>query len=848
MKITRFDVSPNLPEKLAHLKDLAMNVWFSWNWEAVRLFIRLDHKLWEASYQNPVKMLGQLPQSVLDEAAQDESFVAELEKVYKNFCDYQKRRGWFERAYPDKKDFLVAYFCMEYGIDEGIPIYSGGLGILAGDTLKSSSDLGLPLVAVGLLYQKGYFQQRLNLDGWQQEYYPDNDWYNMPVTLEKDDQGKPRSIDVDLAGERVRAQIWRVQVGRTPLYLLDTNIPDNSQRNRGITGQLYGGDRDMRIRQEIVLGVGGYYALESMGLAPTVYHINEGHAAFLLLERIRRMVKDKGLSFETARELVWASSAFTTHTPVPAGNEVFDPELVKKYAGPTATDMGLSWQQFFELGKDTAGVSEAFSLSALALRLSAWSNGVSALHGAVAREMWHHLWPDLLEAEVPVKSITNGIHTRSWISHDLGDLLDRYLGPKFYENPEDQKVWDNVNDIPDVELWRVHEQRRERLVFFVRKTLRSNLMRQGAGSAAVEIAEEVLDPSVLTIGFARRFATYKRSTLLVSDEERLVRILTNAERPVQIVFAGKAHPQDTEGKEMIKEIIHFARQSSVRNHVVFLEDYDINVARYFVQGVDVWLNTPVRPMEASGTSGMKAASNGVPNLSVLDGWWAEGYSPSVGWMLGADDDILDPKERDRVDGEALYNILELEVAPLFYERDRTGVPRGWVRMMKDTLMSLAEMYNTHRMVREYTERAFLPAHDKSVMLTAEHAAKAKELADWRRYVGQAWSGIHIESDLASKNGDLRVGQKLSFNARVRLGRLKPEDVNVQIVYGPLDPQDRITAPATVNMTATGERDGRVVYTAEPVFTASGQYGFAIRVVPKNENLLHPFTPQMVTWE
>jgi len=847
MKVTRFDVAPNLPEKLAHLKDLAMNPWFSWNWEAVRLFIRLDAKLWEACYQNPVLMLGRISQSILDEAAQDESFVAELDKVYGHLSSYQKRRGWFERAHGDKKDFLAAYFCMEYGIDEGIPIYSGGLGILSGDHLKSTSDLGLPLVAVGLLYQKGYFQQRLNLDGWQQEHYPDNDWYNMPVTRVLDANGEHMRVMVDLAGEPINAAIWCVQVGRTPLYLLDTNLPENPPRHREITSQLYGGDRDMRIRQEIVLGIGGIHALHALGLSPTVYHINEGHSAFMALERMRRYMKEQGLSFDEAREVVWASTVFTTHTPVPAGNEVFDPELVKCYLSGMAAQMGVSWETLAELGKDSASPTPAFSMSALALRVSAFANGVSALHGEVARKMWKHLWPELLEAEVPVTSVTNGIHTRSWISHDLGDLLDRYLGPKFYDNPEDQRVWEGVNDIPDVELWRAHEVRRERLVFFARKTLRANLLRQGAGANAVELAEEILDPRVLTLGFARRFATYKRSTLLLSDPERLTKILTNPERPVQIVFAGKAHPQDTAGKEMIRTIIHFARQKDVRMNVAFLEDYDINIARYFVQGVDVWVNNPVRPMEASGTSGMKAAANGVPNLSVMDGWWAEGYSPKVGWMLG-ESELQDPAERDKVDSNDLYNLLELEVAPLFYDRDRTGVPRRWVRMMKDCLMSLAALFNTHRMVREYTERAYLPAYAAMTKLAAADAAKARELAAWRRKVAANWGGVYVQSDLDGKVSHIKVGEQLSVIARVGLGSLAPDDVRVEVVYGTTDTQGRIVKPMAVPMQLAGRENGHVIFRAQPAFTQSGEYGFGVRVLPQHESLLHAFTPPYVTWE
>jgi len=849
MRVRQFDVQPNIPERLAHLQNLAMNLWFCWNWEAVRLFIRLDAKLWESCYQNPVLMLGRLPQEVFEEAAQDESFIANLEKVYAEFFSYLTRRGWFERAHPDKADFQAAYFSCEYGIDEGLPIYSGGLGILSGDHLKSASDLGLPLVGVGLLYQKGYFQQQLNLDGWQQENYPGNDWYNMPVALEHKPDGSQVSVTVPIAGESVVARVWRVQVGRTPLYLLDTNIPENSPRQREITGQLYGGDRDMRIRQEVLLGIGGVKALAALGLKPTVYHINEGHSAFMCVERVRELVKDRGLTWAEAREFVWATTVFTTHTPVPAGNEVFDLALVKKYLAPAVAEIGITWDEFAALGGESRpGTAASFSMPALALRLSAFTNGVSKLHGRVSRKMWHDLWPDLLEDEVPIKSVTNGVHTRSWISHDMVDLLDRYLGPRFMENPEDQRTWDNVDDIPDTELWRVHELRRERMVFFVRKRLRAQLMRQGAGSAAVELSDEVLDPAVLTLGFARRFAAYKRGGLLLTDPERFVKILTDPERPVQIVFAGKAHPQDNEGKELIKAIIHFARQTGVRNRVVFIEDYDINVARYLVQGCDVWVNTPVRPQEASGTSGMKASANGLLNLSVLDGWWGEGFTAEAGWMLGERTDYADPAERDRVDSEALYNILEREVAPIFYERDRTGVPRRWIKMMKTSLKRLGGVFNTHRMVREYTERAYLPAHAAFGQLSADSMAKAREIAKWRAKVRAGWAGVSLEAMPVRQDAEVRVGDKVNVRVRARLGALAPEDVLVQAIYGSVDHQGNIVNPSSVPMRVAEGADGAVTFEGDISCTQSGQFGFAVRAVPFHKDLIHPFTPPLVTWE
>ncbi len=853
MQIQRFNVAPNIPEKIAHLKDLAMNLWFCWNWEAVRLFIRLDHRLWEQCYQNPVELLGSLPQETLDDAARDESFVSELERVYEHFSEYMARHVWFDRSHGDEKGFLTAYFSAEYGIDEGLPIYSGGLGILSGDHLKSASDLGVPLVGVGLLYQKGYFRQRLNLDGWQQEQYPVNDWYNMPVTVERKEDGSPVKVSIDITGTPVTLQVWRVQVGRTPLYLLDTNIPENAPPYRDITDELYGGDRQTRIQQELVLGVGGIRALRALGLKPSVYHVNEGHSAFLTLERIRVLVQEKGLSFEEAREVIKASTVFTTHTPVPAGNEVFNLDMVKRYLEGAPEALGLSWEEFAALGQngrdtlDKEGRQTAFSMSALALRLSSFSNGVAKLHGKTSRSMWKDLWPDLLEDETPITSVTNGIHNRSWISHDLGDLLERYLGPKFMDNPEDRDIWENVDEIPDGEIWRTHQSRRERLVFFIRKRLREQLKRQGAGSVAVKMAEEVLSPDCLTVGFARRFASYKRANLILKDTERLKSFLCDNDRPMQLIFAGKAHPADTEGKELIKSIVHFGRRPDLRNRVVFIEDYDINVARYLLQGVDVWLNTPVRPMEASGTSGMKAAANCVLNLSVLDGWWDEGYHQSAGWSLGGGQDIEDESERDRVESEALYNILQHEVLPLFYDRDRTGIPREWVRMMKSCLKKLAWTFSSNRMVREYTERAYLGAHKAAGTLAANDFAKTRELAAWREHIAEHWPHLRLSSEKVSQIDNVKVHDHIPIKVKAGLGELAVSDVQLQVVYGLIDRHGQIAEPKVLAMQPGVKEDGQVEYSAEIVCTQSGRYGFAVRAVPKPDGYSLFHAPHLVTW-
>ncbi|MGB3096415.1 MAG: alpha-glucan family phosphorylase [Candidatus Deferrimicrobiaceae bacterium] len=848
MKIRKFHVHPNLPPELGPLQEIAMNLWYSWNWEAVQLFIRLSPDLWEKSYQNPVLMLGSLSQEELEEAARDDSFVANVKRVHQSLVDYLKAPGWFREVHGGEEGCKIAYFSAEFGIDEGLPIYSGGLGVLSGDTLKSASDLGLPLVGVGLLYQKGYFRQVLSLDGWQQELYPDNDWYNMPVTIERDGAGKALRIEVDMAGEKVRARIWRVQIGRIPLYLLDTNVEENSPRGREITGTLYGGDREMRIRQEIMLGIGGVRALRTLGVAPTVYHMNEGHSAFLALERIRAHMEEHGVSFAEAREQVLASNVFTTHTPVPAGNELFATELMRKYLSKVAEKIGLPWQEFLGMGQLASAKTPDFGLTVLALRSAAHTNGVSRLHAETSRKMWKDLWPGLPESEVPIHSITNGIHTRSWLSHEMGDLFTRYLGPRFVEKPADHSVWERVETIPPVELWRTHEGRRERLVFFVRDRLKTQLTRQGAGASVVQAAEEVLNPEVLTIGFSRRFATYKRAGLLFRQPERLVRLLDNQERPVQIVFAGKAHPQDTPAKEIIKSVIQFASDPRIRHRLVFLEDYDINVGRYLVQGVDVWLNTPRRPQEASGTSGMKAAANGGLNVSILDGWWSEGYAPDTGWAIGSGEVYKNAEEQDQFECEVLYNMLENEIIPLFYERDKGGLPRGWIDMMKTSMRKLGATFNTARMVEEYAERFYLPAHRAGVRLAKEGFASAKELSAWRSRVTAEWSRLSIRVDGAKPAGDLLVGSRVAVTVRASLGALSAGDIAVEVYYGMLDTAGEVRNGEIIRASHEGREGNEEIFRAEIPCQVSGRFGFAARILPRNPDIVNPLTPLLLTWE
>ena len=844
MKIRKIKVHPNLPEALAPLKEIAMNVWYSWNWDAVHLFIRLNPAVWEESMQNPVLMLGMVSQQDLEKAANDDSYISSLTRVYDRFKEYMSGSGWYQEAGHDP-NALIAYFSAEYGLAEGLPIYSGGLGVLSGDHLKAASDLGLPLVGVGLLYQKGYFRQKLNLDGWQQEDYPDNDWYNMPVYMEKGKDGKSVIVPIELENTTVFAKVWRVQVGRTPLYLLDTNIDENPVHLRDITSTLYGGDREMRIRQEIVLGIGGVRALRALGLTPTVYHMNEGHSAFLGLERLRMTMEDFKCDLATASEHVYATNVFTTHTPVPAGNEMFDPGLVRRYTMPLLSKIGLSFDDYLKMAR--VGNENSFGMTPLALRTAGFSNGVSKLHGEVSQKMWRDIWPSLPVNEVPITSVTNGIHTASWVSHDMLDLLTRYLGPRLTKKPWNFDVWQRVYDIPASELWRVHQIRKERFISFVRKRLQAQLKAQGASFSSLRGAQDVLNPEALTIGFSRRFATYKRATLLFSQIDRIVKLLSDTERPVQLVFAGKAHPQDVPGKELIKAIVHYAKDPRLSQRLVFLEDYDINVGRYMVQGVDVWLNTPRRPMEASGTSGMKAAANGALNCSILDGWWPEGYENDTGWAIGNGDVFRDEAEQDRVDAESLFHLIEEEIVPLFYNRDVHGMPRGWIEMMKGSISKLGAKFNTHRMVAEYAERAYLPAHELGFRWISSSLSGAAELANWRKKVNESWGDVSIKMEDCD-NHEVFVGKVLPITIRARLGRLQPSDVSVELLHGLIDTEGGLHNPWVEKAEFEKMEGDQHVFKVKVACKATGNYGFAARILPSHPDMIDPLTPLKLIWE
>ena len=848
--IRTFNVVPSLPPELEKLRELAYNLHWSWDHETVNLFRRLDRVLWEETGHNPILMLGIIRQALLRAAAADRGFLAHLERAYERFKAYMDQLTWYNQFVPEESGGrCIAYFSAEFAIAECIPVYSGGLGILAGDHLKSASDLGLPMVGVGLLYQEGYFHQYLNADGWQQESYPVNDLYNMPIQLCRGDDGKPLAISVKMANRQVKAQVWQANVGRVPLFLLDTNISENSPQDQDITDELYGGDLEMRIKQEIILGIGGIRVLEAVGLYPTVCHMNEGHSAFLALERIKTLMENHSLSFVEAREAATAGNVFTTHTPVPAGIDIFPSYLIDRYLGHYYDILGISRHEFLALGRaDLYNDGEPFNMAILASGLANYTNGVSRLHGQVARGMWQNLWPDVPQDEVPIDHITNGIHIPSWISGDMAGLYDRYLGPRWREDPADQTVWESINNIPDGELWRTHERRRERLVAVARRKLQKQLKRRGAPPAEIAQASEVLDPEALTIGFARRFATYKRATLIFRDIERLINILNDSERPVQIIFAGKAHPRDTQGKELIRQIVHMARRNELREHIVFLENYDMNLARYMLQGVDVWLNTPRRPREASGTSGMKATANGAINLSVLDGWWDEIYTPEVGWAIGQGEVYDDHGYQDEVESRALYDLLEQEVVPTFYHRQRDGLPRRWIARMKASMATICPIFNTNRMVLKYMEEAYEPATQRFHRLTADDMAGAKALAAWKAHLRQHWDKIKIVQIKDDSPAEYQVGDSLHVQAEIILGKLKPDDVRVEFYHGRVDQNGQIIDGRAMSMThAKPNGGGSYIFSGIVPCEKSGQYGYAIRILPRHPDLSNSLEMHLIRW-
>jgi starch phosphorylase len=844
----RMTVFPIMPPRINRLYELAYNLWWSWHPEARSLYQQLNPALWAEVGHNPVRFLSEVQPQRLEEATRDANYLRLYDQVLSSFDAYMHpgaEETWFASTYPELTGSIIAYFSAEFGLHESLPIYSGGLGILSGDHCKEASDLGLPFVGVGFLYPQGYFHQRITREGSQEAFYDKLHFSEAPATPALDADGNEVMISVDLPGRRIHAKVWKLQVGRIALYLMDTDVAPNAPADRELSARLYGGDRDMRISQEIVLGIGGVRALRALSIAPAAWHLNEGHAAFLSLERCRELVAT-GMSFSEAREAVAANSLFTTHTPVPAGNDTFSYELIDRYFGAYWGQLGLTRDQFMEVAREDHGWGPTYGMTDLALKLTGQHNGVSKLHGAVSRGMWQFLWPGIDEDEVPIGYITNGIHTPSWVAPEMNDLLKRYLGNDWEQHVDDQALWNRAVDIPDEELWRTHLQRKQALIDYARRRLKQQHIRLGEGATQIAEIEQMLDPDALTIGFARRFATYKRATLIFRDLERIRRIVNNPERPVQIIFAGKAHPADEPGKSLIEQVYRVSRSDAFRGKVIFLENYDIDMARYLVAGTDLWLNNPIRPHEASGTSGQKAALNGQPNCSILDGWWAEGYNGKNGWAIGEEREYRDENVQAEADSLSLYRLLEDEIVAAYYDRSSDGIPHKWIAIMKEAMRTCAPQFSMMRMVKEYTTRYYVPEIQHGRQIEQNHYEKARVLAAWKAKILQNWPNMEIYVE-GRREGQLSLGEAIDVRAWVRGGSLTQDDLCVELVCG--NAHDDVVLPQEAfPMTYTKkEMDGSLRYDIHLKPDESGSLGYGVRVIPSHPALGGKHEMGLVRW-
>lgn len=837
-------VNPSIPERISRLKELSYNLWFSWTPEALELFERINYQKWTEMQHNPVKFLLQVGREDLEKVTKDSDYLALYDRVMADLDNYMGSETWFKSKYSNLADKPIAYFSAEFGFHESLPIYSGGLGVLAGDHCKAASDIGLPLVGMGLLYKQGYFTQQINREGWQEAVYPYQNYNEMPVKPTMDAEGKEIIIPVDLPGRTVYLKVWEIQVGRIKIYLMDADITMNNEHDRQLTAQLYGGDKDTRISQEMLLGIGGVKTLRQLEINPVVWHINEGHAAFLCIERLRELVQS-GIPLTTAKEAIRSSTLFTTHTPVPAGHDVFDGDKVDYYLNRYYDMLGVDRNGFMDFGWDTE--RNSFNMTVLAMNFAAYCNGVSKLHGEVSRKMFRYLYDHIPVEEVPVFSVTNGIHTLTWISKELRSLLNTYLSPEWSSNISDPSLWQAVDNIPDQELWQSHKELKKKAFQFIRETLRQQKDRnQDSAENIVEI-KEYLNPNAFTIGFARRFATYKRATLLFRDRERLARLLTDPERPVQIIFAGKAHPADRPGQELIKQVYEISQQDPFRGKIIFIENYDMNVARHMVQGVDMWLNTPRWPMEASGTSGMKAAANGILNCSVLDGWWPEAYHEDNGFAIGKETGYRTEEEQDNEDAYHLYSLLEDKIIPTYYKQTE-GYPLDWIRMMKNCIKTIAPQFSTERMVKEYTDRFYSEAAQRGIKFYSDHFQIAAEVQDFKRYIKENWH--HVAVKLVDANGikerELKVGDELDLAAQVYLGPIKPEDVAVEVVHGCEGDHTLVGIKATPLQLEGPQGEGNYHYRGGFKLD-QGTCGFTVRIRPDHPLFATKFELPLASW-
>ncbi|MCK9274688.1 MAG: alpha-glucan family phosphorylase [Syntrophales bacterium] len=853
-RFRNFSIVAALPEKIKYLRDIAYNLWWTWNPDVQDLFARLDPTLWEETAHNPIEVLERVTDGRLQEMAENETYLRLYRQTLALIDDLLSRSD--SEGAKDSlitADRPVAYFSTEYALHESLPIYSGGLGVLSGDHLKSSSNLNIPLVGVGLLYKNGYFSQQIDREGNQLAHYPDNDFSRMPV-LVCDEGGRtkePIKIDVYLPGRKLYAQAWKVAVGRVTLYLLDTAVPENSTQDMNITSRLYGADQRLRIEQEIMLGIGGVRLLDRMGIKPALFHLNEGHSAFLLLERMRLLMESKGLSFFEAREVVKAESVFTTHSPVEAANERFEETLMKSYFFEYVKKLGISWDQFWELGRDEPGAGKPFYMTVLAFKLASCANAVSKLHGKVARKMWKRVWPGFDADEIPIKDITNGVHMQSWVAPEWKEFYERYIGIDWHSKNFDRQNWAKVDAIPNVILWQIHQHLKEKMIGFLKKSISDLYNAQGISPGVTEEKISALNPNALIIGFSRRFATYKRATLIFEDDNRLLQIMGNSEKPVQLIFSGKAHPNDEGGKALLKKIYEYSLDSRFKDKVFFIEKYDLAIARHLVQGVDAWLNNPLRPREASGTSGMKVLPNGGLNIGILDGWWDEAYNEHVGWAIGERVEFSNTEMQNRADSRALYDVLERSVIPAFFTRNGGGMPEQWIYMMKESIKTLVPEFNTHRMVKQYYETMYTPVARRAFSLSANNYARAKGLAEWKLRIASRFSTDHIRwfRTRGFRGDRLEMGEELRIEAGIDYGKLSEDELRIEVVVMEADLKEELRNPVILPMKkiTVDSDDGIAHYTASYRAMKSGSFVYGIRVLPFHSDLFDYQELGLVHW-
>ena len=846
----RVTVLPDLPKRIERLDELAHNLYWTWRPDARRVFRRLDRELWERVGHSPVAMLRDIDQSKLEEAVQSDDYLSLYDDVISAFDAYlDSPKSWFKQTYGGKnqggKDHVYAYFCAEYGWHEAVALYSGGLGILAGDHTKAASDLGVPLVAVGLWYPEGYFHQQVGADGEQKAVYERLSPSEMPFKPVKDESGNEVRVRVTLHSREVELRAWLLSVGSVKVYLLDTDVPGNSPEDRALLARLYGGDQRTRIAQEIILGVGGVRLLRALGIEPTAWHMNEGHSAFMPLERCRELIEN-GMSFDQAREVVVAGTNFTVHTPVAAGNDAFPFDLITHFFSGYWGSLGLSQQQFFDLARHDHGWGPVFSMPALALRFSSGRNGVAELHGETSRRIWNDLWPEVPTDEVPIDYITNGVHAATWVSPEIRKLTDEVLPNDWLSRLDDAEMWQQAKEIDPAKLWEARRTLNAQTIDFFRMRLRTQLERHGAGPSEVRDLDTLFDQNALTIGFARRFATYKRATLIFRDLDRLTRILNHPDKPVQLVFSGKAHPADTPGQELIERIQNLSNDPRFKGKIIFIEDYDMAVGRAITRGVDVWLNNPRRPLEASGTSGQKAAMNGVLNLSILDGWWPEGFDGENGWAIGAGYNIADPEQADAADADALYDLLEHEVVPLYYERGENGLPQRWLERSKDAIATVSPNFNAQRMVKDYVTKFYAPNSERTAVMEQDDFATALELANWRQHVQQSWHTLYFTAKAAPER-TAHMGEAITVEAVLNARDLKASELQVELVYSPEADALRHNLHKVSLECVESYADGGSLYRTSFKPEISGRLAYGVRVYPVHEHLVNPFDVHSIRW-